>query len=176
MSERASEIASLFSRAAHRHNFNRSHRVNFSCELSEPRGEASIREGRDQKNGHSKSAVADPLGNEVARQQEIRRPFGTSRRDRTNARWMVRAAFQAKLPYGVEEKRKRVAGTDEDEAIVRIPLVARIPVVVVQPRLAIIVAFHLEHVAVTVRVRCVQGAARATAPRMLSGLYRICDL
>ncbi len=65
MSERASEIASLFAGAAHRHNFNRGDRIHLCCELSEPRGEASVCASCDQKNGHGESAVADPVGNQI---------------------------------------------------------------------------------------------------------------
>lgn len=62
----------------------------------------------------------------------------------------------------VGEKRRRIARTDKHELVVPIPVVVRIAIVVVQPRLTIIIPFHLEDVAVTVRVSFVQRAACAT--------------
>ena len=48
-------------------------------------------------------------------------------------------------------KTKRVAGTDEHPLIVGVPDVVGIAVVAVEPKLGI-VAFHVEHVQVAVRI------------------------
>ena len=46
---------------------------------------------------------------------------------------------------------KRVAG-DEDQLIVRIELIARVAIVAVEPQ-AIAIAFNVEHVQITIRIR-----------------------
>ena len=70
---------------------------------------------------------------------------------------------------------ERVAETEHD-AIVELPAIVGIRPIVVKPQLAVVVALHIEDVRVVVRVRIVRRAIRATAHRMLSRLYRICDL
>src|SRR3990167_9728414 len=47
---------------------------------------------------------------------------------------------------------------------------------VVEPQRTVVVPLHIEDVRIVVRVRIVRRAICATAHRILSGLYRICDL
>ena len=72
------------------------------------------------------------------------------------------ASCQNKTLPQKRERNERVA-TDEDEAVVSIPMVIRIAVVAVEPQLVLVV-FDVEHVEVAVRVRCIWRAACATTP------------
>lgn len=58
---------------------------------------------------------------------------------------------------------KRVAA-DEDEAIVRIPDIAGLVIVGVQPTLAFRIAVHVEQVAIAVRVNFARNTAHDTIP------------
>ncbi|MEK7556593.1 MAG: hypothetical protein AAB538_01315 [Patescibacteria group bacterium] len=63
---------------------------------------------------------------------------------------------------------KRVAGPDEDEAIVAVPDVVGVAIGVVEPQ-AVVVVFDVEHVEPVVRVAdFVECAIYATAPRSFS--------
>ena len=72
------------------------------------------------------------------------------------------------------EKAKTVA-TTEDKTVVSVPDIVGMTVVAVEPQLIVIV-LHVEDVEVAVAVGCVRDAVRATAPRILSELYRIREL
>ena len=66
---------------------------------------------------------------------------------------------------------KRVTKTKHD-AIVEIPLIVRVRPVAVEPMLAVVVAFDVEHVRVAVRVGYyVHFSINDTAHRILFGLY-----
>ena len=56
--------------------------------------------------------------------------------------------------------------TGKDEAIVRIPDIAGLVIVGVQPALAALVAFHAEHVAIAIRVDFARNAAHDTILRI----------
>ena len=70
---------------------------------------------------------------------------------------------------------ERVAETEHD-AVVEVPTVVGIRPIVVEPQRTVVVPLHIEDVRIVVRVRIVRRAICATAHRILSGLYRICDL
>ena len=58
---------------------------------------------------------------------------------------------------------KRVAA-NENETIVRIPDIAGFVIVGVQPALAVIIAVHVKHVAIAVRVDFARNATHNTIP------------
>ncbi|OGI32467.1 MAG: hypothetical protein A2271_04510 [Candidatus Moranbacteria bacterium RIFOXYA12_FULL_35_19] len=58
---------------------------------------------------------------------------------------------------------KKILSEAKDNLIVSIPLVVRLRPIVIQPRLAVIVAIHIEHVRIAVRVGFVCHAIYSTA-------------
>ena len=69
---------------------------------------------------------------------------------------------------------KRVAETERD-TIVEIPAIIGLRPVIVEPQLAVVIAFDVEHVRVAVGVRIVRRVICTTIHRILSGLNRMRD-
>ena len=79
---------------------------------------------------------------------------------------MERAAPKAKLPSNVRRETQRMA-ENEDEAVVRVPLVVRVAPIRVEPP-SIIVVFDVEDVQVAVRIGVVWDAAITSSPILYS--------
>ena len=75
---------------------------------------------------------------------------------------MERPAYKTKLPCESRREIRRFA--TEDKAIVSIPEVVGIAIIAIQPPLAVIVAIHVEHVEIAVRVSYMHKAVHTTAP------------
>ncbi len=73
----------------------------------------------------------------------------------------------------MQERNEESCGDGERERPIVVPLIVGVVPIGVDP-LTVIVAVRIEHVRVA--VGNVRNAIHATAHRMLSGLYRICDL
>ena len=67
---------------------------------------------------------------------------------------------------------KKIA-TNKHKVVVAIPMIVRFAIVIVELQLAIIVAVHIEHVRIAVRVGYVQNIIFTTTFRILSRLYLI---